>query len=774
MTTALLGPLIPKLFATIGVTDVGNAGVFELDGNIVKDSSGTFPTDWGALFNSTGNRQALPPGGIASAWVNDGPDNVTDFSTFTTGSKDTLDISNGGWKCTSSSTLTPKDKILHDYSFAIKPTSGQRAGDLLIYGGFERFANNGAGDLGYWILQDQSVGCNITTKGATNFNGTHTVGDILIVGEFSTGGSVTTLNEFEWVGGTNPLANLTATGGADCREAPDTANICGRSNIVSITTPWATQDKSPSPNQLATAEFFEVGVDITRLLPSSTGCFNTFLFDTRTSPSVTATLKDYAEGTLNTCGSLSGIKFEDVNATGQQFHDGEPRLSGWTINLYNSANALIQTAVTDATGNYTFPNISAGTYTVCEVNLNPSLWTQSFPSTAHNPPCSSNAQFGYSVTVGAGQTTTNLNFGNFRRGSISGFKFIDLNGNGKLDPGEGCPTTPPENAGCAGITVNLSGTTGMRSSVSQTTTTDSTGAYSFTNLIPGTYTVTVSEPTGFQCSFPTPCIYTITIQSAQASSGHGFGDFSNGTISGFKFIDTDNNGILDNGEGCPAAPNPNHSGCAGITVNLTGTTGMSLAVNRTTATANDGSYSFTNLPPGTYTITIVEPAGFQCSTNPCSHAVTLTSDQVVTFQNFGDVRPIVKITGFGYTNTPTGTFSSGIVSGETVYTFQLKNFGNATAVVTGTLVVTLTGAGGSFTCSGTGVTKVANTCTQSFTVTLTPGSSASMSLTLDYNSLDSGSTVTAVLNASYTTTNTDGSRIVSGSPATIQFTIQGN
>src|SRR5256712_971488 len=308
MTLAIAVPLFTRAFA---ITDVGSAGVFELDGNIVKDSSGTFPTDWSALFSSTGSKLALPPGGVDSGWTNDGPHSVSEPTTFTTGSKDTLDIANNGWQCTGTNNLTPKDDILHAYSFAIRdPLAGPRNGHLLIYGGFERFANNGAGDLGYWLLADPSVSC-VTSGATTSFTGAHTVGDLLVVGEFSTGGSVTTLSVIEWTGagpcatpaGPN-LCLITTPGNADCQLASSLADVCARVNIASqspITTPWATQDKTSSPNQLATAEFFEVGLDITNLLPSSSGCFNKFLFDTRTSPSTTATLKDYAEGILATC-----------------------------------------------------------------------------------------------------------------------------------------------------------------------------------------------------------------------------------------------------------------------------------------------------------------------------------------------------------------------------------------------------------------------------------------------------------------------------------------
>src|SRR2546422_963400 len=303
MTLAIAVPFFTRAFA---VTDVRNAGVFELDGNIVKDSTTPLPTDWGALFDASGNTQTLPSGGLDAHWVNDGPHSVTDLSTFTTGSKDTLDIANNGWQCTPSNNITPKDDMLHSYSFAIVAPSGTpRAGDLLVYGGFERFANNGAGDLGLWLLQDPTVSCS-SSKGAVSFTGAHVVGDLLVVAEFSTGGSVTTINMFQWVGisKATPLGvmNITNAGGADCTVAPSSANICARSNTAPISTlPWSTQDKTSGPNTLATAEFFELGIDLTGLFGSNAPCINRFIFDTRTSPSLTATLVDYAQGALVTC-----------------------------------------------------------------------------------------------------------------------------------------------------------------------------------------------------------------------------------------------------------------------------------------------------------------------------------------------------------------------------------------------------------------------------------------------------------------------------------------
>jgi hypothetical protein len=102
----------------------------------------------------------------------------------------------------------------------------------------------------------------------------------------------------------------------------------------------------------------------------------------------------------------SGSKFNDLNGNGVK-DGGDPGLSGWTINLYDSTNTLIQSKVTGGGGAYSFDPIGPGTYTVCEVIQ--AGWTQTFPngSTA-NPPHETIATncvppggsaFGYHFTV---------------------------------------------------------------------------------------------------------------------------------------------------------------------------------------------------------------------------------------------------------------------------------------------------------------------------------------------------------------------------------------
>ncbi len=72
------------------------------------------------------------------------------------------------------------------------------------------------------------------------------------------------------------------------------------------------------------------------------------------------------------------------------------------------------------------------------------------------------------------------------------------------------------------------------------------------------------------------------------------------SLSGTVYVDTDFSGTFNAGD----------TGVPGVTVTLTGTNDLGQAVNVTTTTAADGTFSFKNLRPGTYTVTIPRPAGF--------------------------------------------------------------------------------------------------------------------------------------------------------------------
>jgi hypothetical protein len=101
-----------------------------------------------------------------------------------------------------------------------------------------------------------------------------------------------------------------------------------------------------------------------------------------------------------------------------------------------------------------------------------------------------------SVVLSAGQNKANVNFG-YARGSLKGFAYLDANGNGVKDTGEG---------GIAGLTISLTGPQ------NNTTSTAGGGAYKFPNLLAGTYLVSAPPTSGaFTLSTPDPLSTSVGI-----------------------------------------------------------------------------------------------------------------------------------------------------------------------------------------------------------------------------------------------------------------------
>jgi hypothetical protein len=103
------------------------------------------------------------------------------------------------------------------------------------------------------------------------------------------------------------------------------------------------------------------------------------------------------------------------------------------------------------------------------------------------------------------------------------------------------------------------------------------------------------------------------------------------TLQGKAFIDLHDTGIFHHGD----------PGVSGLMVTLTGINSINhQAVNLTTTTSFDGSYSFTDLLPGTYTITITPAPGLQNDfTTPTGTIadIPLGADQTIAGLDFGFV-----------------------------------------------------------------------------------------------------------------------------------------
>lgn len=290
-----------------GANNVKNE-TFQLDGNIKQDSTSPVTYDWANFFNASGGKLSLPAGYTSSSFVKDFNTttdrkgntvfDTTDASTYTIGSKDTLDVNQ--WSCTPANNVTDKGDIMNAYATAYTdPVSGHK----FMFFALERNANAGDANVAFWFL----AGNPTCPAAGGSFTGTHHDGDLLIVSAFTNGGSVSTINAYEWQSGaldTTPVAN-----GGDCRSTTLTADpTCATSNTSVLTgIPWLTENKADGVGHtLQTGEFFEGGIDLSA--PSvnlANNCFNTFIPDTRSSQSLTATLYDFAFGRLGECTSTT-------------------------------------------------------------------------------------------------------------------------------------------------------------------------------------------------------------------------------------------------------------------------------------------------------------------------------------------------------------------------------------------------------------------------------------------------------------------------------------
>ncbi|MGH3372574.1 MAG: SdrD B-like domain-containing protein, partial [Nocardioidaceae bacterium] len=284
--------------------------------------------------------------------------------------------------------------------------------------------------------------------------------------------------------------------------------------------------------------------------------------------------------------SISGTVYNDANGDGA-FTVGEVGIPGVTVTLNGGTPAQSPTTVTGAGGAYSFGSLPAGTYTI-DYTL-----PGGYSNTGTKPLSG--------VVLTAGQTLAGQNFfARQQNGSISGTLYNDLNGDGSFTAGE---------PGISGVTVLLSGP------APGSTTTAAGGSYSFGGLVAGSYSVDYSVPAGFADTGGRPL--PVTLSAGQASTGNDFfAQQQDGSIAGAVYNDVNGNGVFD----------PGDSGVSGVIVSLSG------SVTGSTTTGAGGTYSFTLLPAGSYSVDYNEPVGFgNTGTRPLP--VTLTAGQASTGQN---------------------------------------------------------------------------------------------------------------------------------------------
>jgi uncharacterized repeat protein (TIGR01451 family) len=326
-------------------------------------------------------------------------------------------------------------------------------------------------------------------------------------------------------------------------------------------------------------------------------------------------------------GSVSGFVYVDANNNGVK-DGGETgiagvglTLSGTTVGGANVCTVISSCSTTTAAdGSYVFanlPNAGGGGYTVSEqaqasaplsnyldgrVSAGSACGACSTTSTSPN---SINA-----IPVAVSSSFTGYNFGELVPATIGGRVYRDGNLNNSFDSGEQL----------AGVTLTLSGQDDLGAAVSRTTTSAADGSYLFNGLRPSSgagYTVTETQPAGLDDFAGTAGtqvgqvtsvvtgiaalnqINAIVVGSAQNGVDYNFREKTS-TLAGFVYVDFNGNGIKDAGE----------PGLANISMQLSGTDDNGGSVFRAAATADDGSYQFTGLIGGTYTLLAQQATSF--------------------------------------------------------------------------------------------------------------------------------------------------------------------
>jgi hypothetical protein len=353
------------MVAQLPANAVHDTGYFLLDGNVVnQQTTSPPPYDWSDIFTSAGAKKSGLPSYITGAKFN--ADYSTPDGSYFNSDKDLYGISSSDgfsasatWGCVTVHNPTPKDDILNTYAAMITEpakapdgtTTNPYAGDKVLYTGQERGSNNGSSYAGFWLLQ-KGLSCS-----GGSFTGGHGDGDLLVVSNYTNGGaSDPNVSLFYWcVPGSGELfGNTGCTGSANgagvagpvqrdtgltCGQGTEPDYACGIANNTKLgVTPWppgdATLKKTDTASFPNTNTFVEAGVDLTHFYSGLSGgvpCFSTFLGETRSSPQITATLKDFATGGFNTCkppittkiGLADSVHLAKVSSTDTVFPAGD-------------------------------------------------------------------------------------------------------------------------------------------------------------------------------------------------------------------------------------------------------------------------------------------------------------------------------------------------------------------------------------------------------------------------------------------------------------------
>lgn len=336
---------------------------------------------------------------------------------------------------------------------------------------------------------------------------------------------------------------------------------------------------------------------------------------------------------------ISGYVYHDRDDDGRR-EAGEEPIANVTIELVNASGNVVATTKTDGQGFYKFTGLLPGNYSLRQVQPVGYIDGRDTAGTIDGTAVGAAINPGDLITAVAirqGQRGVDYNFGELRPATLSGRVHVDTDGDCLYDPGELL---------LSGVTIRLLNAAGVEVASTQT---NSQGQYTFTDIAPGTYTVIEEQPVGYFSGTARPGsaggvkesddrIGSITLGSGEVAVDYDFCEKPPAEISGYVYVDQNNNNRRDNGE----------TPIVGTRVELINSAGKVVDFATTDAS---GFYRFTFLPEGEYTVRETQPAGYLQGGQQAGSAGGNDSQQdlitqipiafgaILTDYNFGELLP---------------------------------------------------------------------------------------------------------------------------------------
>ncbi|HQV29939.1 MAG TPA: SdrD B-like domain-containing protein, partial [Thermoflexales bacterium] len=274
---------------------------------------------------------------------------------------------------------------------------------------------------------------------------------------------------------------------------------------------------------------------------------------------------------------------------------------------------VLATDTTNSAGQYSFPLLRPGSYTLTEIHRDVDVDGLDTSVSAPEAIVANDQIRAISLTIGQ---TKGAIFG--EKPSITGYVYRDDNDNGLHEPSPETLCNSPE-LGLSGVNLQLTGVDVYNTNVTLGAGSFAPaypvsnhcydGFYYWGGLVTGTYAVREFQPAGYLDGQETvgtgggltttdDIISRIVFTPGVVITGYNFGEQRN-IIAGNVYLDTNGNGVRDGPDGGLDTP-------ATIVLSGYNNLGQPVVMTRTST----GSYQFTGLRPGTYTLTEIQPAGY--------------------------------------------------------------------------------------------------------------------------------------------------------------------